>query len=267
MVNHPANLMVASWGIGLLALRHGDLPRALPLLEQAVGICHEADLLVYFPWIATAGCSLYPGRARRRRRAATHAGDGTVSGNGKRLHAGQVPCRLSLGQAHLLAGRLEGGTCPRRARPGARREHHERGNGRMRCTSLVTLRHGAGGSQQAAAHYREALALAELGMRPLVAHCHLGLGTLCATTGQREQTRAACLPPWRCTCYGDDFLAAQAEAAGARWRAMMNYDAVWWRRFPSSGGRPTSNLWGIAEAPGRRNLSLSISLNAGYVCP
>ena len=44
----------------------------------------------------------------------------------------------------------------------------------------------------AATHYHEALALAEeLGMRPLQAHCHLGLGILCATTGQREQARAA----------------------------------------------------------------------------
>jgi hypothetical protein len=37
----------------------------------------------------------------------------------------------------------------------------------------------AAGGQDAEAHYREALALAgELGMRPLVAHCHLGLGQL-----------------------------------------------------------------------------------------
>ena len=28
-------------------------------------------------------------------------------------------------------------------------------------------------------------------MRPLVAHCHLGLGTLYATIGQPEQARAA----------------------------------------------------------------------------
>jgi hypothetical protein len=28
-------------------------------------------------------------------------------------------------------------------------------------------------------------------MRPLVAHCHLGLGTLYARTGQQEQARAA----------------------------------------------------------------------------
>ena len=31
----------------------------------------------------------------------------------------------------------------------------------------------------------------QLGMRPLVAHCHLGLGTLYATTGRVEQAGAA----------------------------------------------------------------------------
>jgi tetratricopeptide (TPR) repeat protein len=37
-------------------------------------------------------------------------------------------------------------------------------------------------------HYRKALALAEpRGMRPLVAHCHLGLGKLYRRTGKREQ--------------------------------------------------------------------------------
>ena len=37
-------------------------------------------------------------------------------------------------------------------------------------------------------HYREALALAESrGMRPLIAHCHLGLGRLYARSGKREQ--------------------------------------------------------------------------------
>ena len=45
---------------------------------------------------------------------------------------------------------------------------------------------------QAETHYQQALALAEeLGMRPLQAHCHRGLGTLYAQTGQREQARAA----------------------------------------------------------------------------
>ena len=48
------------------------------------------------------------------------------------------------------------------------------------------------GERQAAADaaYRQALALAEpRGMRPLVAHCHLGLGKLHRRTGKREQAR------------------------------------------------------------------------------
>jgi len=42
--------------------------------------------------------------------------------------------------------------------------------------------------EDAEAHYQHALALAdELGMRPPMAHCHHGLGTLYAKTAQREQ--------------------------------------------------------------------------------
>ena len=44
---------------------------------------------------------------------------------------------------------------------------------------------------QAETYYHQALALAvELGMRPLQAHCHHGLGTLYATIGQRQQAHA-----------------------------------------------------------------------------
>ena len=39
-------------------------------------------------------------------------------------------------------------------------------------------------------HYRQALALAEnLGMHPLVAHCHLGLGKLYRRTGDAARAR------------------------------------------------------------------------------
>jgi tetratricopeptide (TPR) repeat protein len=70
----------------------------------------------------------------------------------------------------------------------------------------------------AAAHYQQALALAEeLGMGPLQAHCHRGLGTLYATTGQREQARSelsAAIKLYR----GMDmtFWLPQAEAALAQ---------------------------------------------------
>jgi tetratricopeptide (TPR) repeat protein len=46
------------------------------------------------------------------------------------------------------------------------------------------------GAEDAPGYYREALALAEpRGMRPLIAHCHLGLGKLSRRTGKREQAR------------------------------------------------------------------------------
>jgi tetratricopeptide (TPR) repeat protein len=45
--------------------------------------------------------------------------------------------------------------------------------------------------QQAETHYQQALTLAtELGMLPLQAHCHRGLGILYQQTGQSEQARA-----------------------------------------------------------------------------
>jgi hypothetical protein len=48
----------------------------------------------------------------------------------------------------------------------------------------------AGGAADADGYYREALALAgELGMRPLVAHCYLGLGRLYRRMGKREQAQ------------------------------------------------------------------------------
>jgi len=76
-------------GIGLLALRQGDLPRALPRLEQAVGLCQDADLPFYFPLIASPldsfglGRGAYSGRARRRRPSACSTqGDRTDHSNG-----------------------------------------------------------------------------------------------------------------------------------------------------------------------------------------
>jgi hypothetical protein len=48
----------------------------------------------------------------------------------------------------------------------------------------------AGGAEDAEPHYRKALALAEpRGMRPLVAHCHFGLGKLHHRKRNRERAQ------------------------------------------------------------------------------
>jgi tetratricopeptide repeat protein len=60
------------------------------------------------------------------------------------------------------------------------------------CGSSVRAQQEPPESEKAETYYHQALALSmELGMRPLVAHCHQGLGTLYATTGQQEQARTA----------------------------------------------------------------------------
>jgi len=68
---------------------------------------------------------------------------------------------------------------------------------------------------RAPGYYREALALADvLGMRPLVAHCHLGLGKLYGRTGNRQQAQdhlATATAMYR--EMGMDFWLEQAEAA------------------------------------------------------
>ena len=73
-------------------------------------------------------------------------------------------------------------------------------------------------ADSAEAHYRKALALAEpRGMRPLVAHCHLGLGTLYAKIGQPAQARpelSAAIALYR--AMEMTFWLPQAEAALAQ---------------------------------------------------
>jgi tetratricopeptide (TPR) repeat protein len=99
-----------------------------------------------------------------------------------------------LSEAYLLAGRLdEAGTQAQRALDFSR-AHQERGHEAyaLRLLGEVYARHDSSEVEPAETHYRQALTLAEeIGMRPLQAHCHFGLGTLYTRTGQREQARAA----------------------------------------------------------------------------
>ena len=52
VVHHPGSLMLAYRGLGMLSLRQGDLPRAIPRLEQAVSIYQNEDLPGYLPLLA-----------------------------------------------------------------------------------------------------------------------------------------------------------------------------------------------------------------------
>jgi len=94
----------------------------------------------------------------------------------------------------MLEGRLEEAhTHAERALAHAR-EYQERGNQAyaLRLLGDIAARRELPDSKQAETYYQHALALAEeLGMRPLQAHCHHGLGTLYHQTGRAALARTA----------------------------------------------------------------------------
>ena len=91
-----------------------------------------------------------------------------------------------------MAGRLEAAHALAERALALARACQERGNEAyaLRLLGDIAIRREPPESAQAEAHYRQAFALAdELGMRPLVAHCHLGLGMLYHKTDRGEQSR------------------------------------------------------------------------------
>ena len=102
-VDHPGGLMWACWGIALLALRQGDLSRALPLLERAMGLCQDAGFQLFLPLLAADLVAAYT-LARRIADAVpllTQAilREGRVGDWGR--------SQVALGEAQRLAGHLE----------------------------------------------------------------------------------------------------------------------------------------------------------------
>jgi len=167
-------------------------PRALPLLERAVGICQDADLSVYFPWIATALGTAYTLCGRVVDAMPLLAQAMKQATMMERVDI-QALCSLSLGEAHIMAGHLEEAHALTDRALAHAREYQERGHQTyaLRLLGEIAARRNLPGDEQAEAYYRQALTLAdELGMRPLQAHCHRGLGTLYATLGRQEQARA-----------------------------------------------------------------------------
>jgi tetratricopeptide (TPR) repeat protein len=106
-----------------------------------------------------------------------------------------------LGEAYLLAGRLDEASTQAQRALEFSRAHQERGNEAYALRLLgevAAQRHPPG--ERAEAHYRQALALAEeLGMRPLVAHCHQGLACYMPRPANARKHTPPCSLPSPCT--------------------------------------------------------------------
>jgi tetratricopeptide (TPR) repeat protein len=191
-VNHPHSLIHAYLGVGFLSLRQRDLSRAIRVLEHGLDLCRVWHIVVSLPTIAAAlGCAYaMAGRVVEALPLLEQTEEqDTAMGitGGQALRVGYV------GEAYLLAGRMQEAVCCAGRALTLARAHKERGHEAwaLRLLGEIATHQAHPESAPAAQHYRQALALAqELGMRPLVAHCHLGLGTLYARTGQRLQARA-----------------------------------------------------------------------------
>jgi tetratricopeptide (TPR) repeat protein len=173
--------------LGGLQVRQGTLSQAIPLLEQAVALSQEADMTTFYR-LATA--NLAQAYALAGRATDALAVLGKVSGKTPYLN---LNISLACGEAYLRVGYVE--EAHRLTQEVLTDAHRfkERGYEAWALWLLgeIAMRDDPPDVALAEAYYQQALALAEeLGMRPQQAHCHLGLGTLYATTGQREQARA-----------------------------------------------------------------------------
>jgi tetratricopeptide (TPR) repeat protein len=192
LVNHPASLLLACWAGGLPYLRKGNVARAIPLLQRGVQICRETELPTYYHWVSPPLGAAYAlaGQTREAVQLLEGAVAQDLALNILSQHSLTV---VHLAEAYLLAGQMEEAYTQAQYALEFSRAHQERGYEAyaLRLLGELAVHHNPPEVEPAEVSYRQALALAdELGMRPLQAHCHRGLGTLYATTGQHEQARA-----------------------------------------------------------------------------
>jgi tetratricopeptide (TPR) repeat protein len=126
---------------------------------------------------------------------------------------------VQAGEAYLLAGQVDEARASADRALRFSRERGERGHEAwaLRLLGEIAAHTDPPDVKPAEEHYRQALARGdELGMRPLVAHCHLGLGTLYRRTG--DQAKAEEHLTTATTMYremGMGFYLAQADRVSA----------------------------------------------------
>jgi tetratricopeptide (TPR) repeat protein len=183
--------IVAHSRLGHLYLAQGDLAHASRVLEQGLALCRASGnrnqlhtIVAGLGYAYALQGRLAEGRALLEEGISESRRMGALQNRSLWVAWLSEVCRLAghwdeawqhAGQALDLARQLK-----------------ERGNEALALHRLGVVQAHADPPDvvQAEAHYQQALALAEeLGMRPLQAHCHLGLGTLYITIGQWAKAR------------------------------------------------------------------------------
>jgi class 3 adenylate cyclase/tetratricopeptide (TPR) repeat protein len=178
--NEPFSLIQAYLGVGGLHLRAGDVGRAIPPLERALVLCETANIRVLIPRVAASLGHAYT-VSDRIAEALPLLERAVQQAFSMPVIFIQAAVLAWLSEAYLAAGRPADAMPPAlRALTHARR-HKERGNEAwtLRLLAEILARGTPPSVETSEDHYGQAIALAErLEMRPLIAHCHLGLGRL-----------------------------------------------------------------------------------------
>ena len=187
--NHPYSQIWAKNFLGYLYLRSGD--PAIEILKHAVALCIDTGTRLGFPFAASYLGSAYAhtGRLDEAISLLEQAVDAAVP---MRLAMAQA-LRLSLlGEAYLYAGRTADALESAERALALSREHKERGHEAwtLRLLGEIHRSDDPPKFETAEAFYRQAIALADkLGMRPLAAHCQVGLARLYQRAGDRKQAQ------------------------------------------------------------------------------
>ena len=190
-VGHPLNLVSAHHGLGLLHLHKGELHAATAALERSLGILRGWSISAWFNRVASSLGFAYA-LARRLDKALPLLEDAMQDAAARGRFGGHSLRLAQLGEGYLLAGRVDDAIAFSQRALDLSVKHKERGHQAwaLRLLGEVAAHRNPTRVEDAQDQYGQALALAtDLGMRPLVAHCHLGLGKLYRRTGDREQAQ------------------------------------------------------------------------------
>ena len=180
--------------LGCLYLAQGDLEAAIRVFEEGLALCRASGQRASLGAIAGGLGEAYAHTGRLAEGLALLEEARRDDLRTGALGGSYVTHLRQLSAVYLLAGRCRRGLAARLsgARPGPTAEGAWRRGARAVPAGCRPCPGQPPDVPQAEARYQEALTLAEaLGMRPLQAHCHRGLGTLYAKTGRQEQARAA----------------------------------------------------------------------------
>jgi len=187
-IGQPLSLIAANSGVGALYLGQGNFERAIPLFERGHSLTQVAEIAAWFPIVASQLGYTYAlsGRLAEGLRLLEDAVEKGTSFAFLSLFTGR------LSEACLLAGRMDDAAKLANRALSLSRDRKERGYEAWtsRLLGEIASRPDAPNVQMAEGHYRQAIGLArELGMRPLQAQCHLGLGNLYRGIGKQQQAR------------------------------------------------------------------------------